>query len=385
MALCIRNDMKWFFNPLSSSDPGLSPSPTCPSDLVEAEDSSLAPPPDSPPRTRKYSFNPMTSIFRKVKDMYEGINSATLSGAIDVIVIEQEAESEDEELDVEPPADVDADPSFVSQPNALVRALRRENSRQSRRTPRASFSYEAPSRSYLCSPFHVRFGKLGVLQPEEKVIDVQVNGRDVDWLRMRLSRNGEAYFVDVDEDESDALSPPLSPNSELAHGHEKRVEMLKMTHSMAAIRLSTPDTKLPIIGVGGALDRQISGSDSDLTRCGGGVSRRTVTELDAVLRSVLSSDNLPATAALTAPETQTAAQTALQTAQKPVAAAPEVSSSASSGEQYTLGETSSLVARRRRVSTSLGSPLSVTCDTSAGNDLEALTYACDLLISDLTR
>ena len=356
--------MKWFFNPLSSSDPVLSPSPTFPSDLVDCEDSSFetaaAPPPplpDLPLRTRKYSFNPMTSIFRKMKDMYEGINSATLSGAVDVIVIEQEAESEEEEPDVEPPAD--ADPSFVSQPNALVRALRRENSRQSRRTPRASFSYEAPSRSYLCSPFHVRFGKLGVLQPEEKVIDVQVNGRDVDWLRMRLSRKGEAYFVDIDEDESDALSPPLSPKSLSAH--EKQVELLKTTHSMAALRLSTPHAMLT--GVGGALDRQLSGSDSDLTR-GGGVSRRTATELDN-LRSVLSSDNLPAAVALTAPETQTAAQ-------KPQPAAPEVSSSSA--------ESSSLIARRRRSSMSLGSPLSVTCDTSAGNDLEALAYACDLVI-----
>lgn len=50
------------------------------------------------------------------KDFYNGINPATLTGAIDVIVIEQ------------------------------------------------------PDGSYSCSPFHVRFGKLGVLRSRQKVV-----------------------------------------------------------------------------------------------------------------------------------------------------------------------------------------------------------------------
>lgn len=51
-----------------------------------------------------------------VKELYKGINQATLSGCIDVVVVRQ------------------------------------------------------PDGSFLCSPFHVRFGKLGVLRSREKVV-----------------------------------------------------------------------------------------------------------------------------------------------------------------------------------------------------------------------
>lgn len=50
------------------------------------------------------------------RDFYNEINAATLTGAIDVVVVEQ------------------------------------------------------PDRSFTCSPFHVRFGKLGVLRSREKVV-----------------------------------------------------------------------------------------------------------------------------------------------------------------------------------------------------------------------
>lgn len=51
-----------------------------------------------------------------VKELYKGINQATLSGCIDVIVVRQQ------------------------------------------------------DGTYQCSPFHVRFGKLGVLRSKEKVV-----------------------------------------------------------------------------------------------------------------------------------------------------------------------------------------------------------------------
>lgn len=55
-----------------------------------------------------------------VKELYKGINQATLSGCIDVVVVRQQ------------------------------------------------------DGSYQCSPFHVRFGKLGVLRSKEKVVSAQV-------------------------------------------------------------------------------------------------------------------------------------------------------------------------------------------------------------------
>ncbi|XP_051909647.1 phosphatidate phosphatase LPIN2-like isoform X2 [Hippocampus zosterae] len=79
-----------------------------------------------------------------VKELYKGINQATLSGCIDVVVVRQ------------------------------------------------------PDGSFQCSPFHVRFGKLGVLRSREKVIDIEINGEAVE-LHMKLGDNGEAFFVQETE------------------------------------------------------------------------------------------------------------------------------------------------------------------------------------------
>ncbi|KAI3374802.1 hypothetical protein L3Q82_021357 [Scortum barcoo] len=83
-----------------------------------------------------------------VKELYKGINQATLSGCIDVVVVRQR------------------------------------------------------DGTYQCSPFHhVRFGKLGVLRSKEKVIDIEVNGEPVE-LHMKLGDNGEAFFVQESEQQN---------------------------------------------------------------------------------------------------------------------------------------------------------------------------------------
>lgn len=61
----------------------------------------------------------MMKIISNFKEFYNDINGATLTGAIDVIVVEQ------------------------------------------------------PDGTYNCSPFHVRFGKLGVLRSKEKVVSIK--------------------------------------------------------------------------------------------------------------------------------------------------------------------------------------------------------------------
>uniref|UniRef100_A0A8C7VL72 phosphatidate phosphatase n=1 Tax=Oncorhynchus mykiss TaxID=8022 RepID=A0A8C7VL72_ONCMY len=85
------------------------------------------------------------TVFVTVKELYRGLNPATLTGAIDVIVVRQ------------------------------------------------------PDGSLQCSPFHVRFGKLGVLRSKEKVVDIEINGEPV-HLQMKLGDNGEAFFVEENED-----------------------------------------------------------------------------------------------------------------------------------------------------------------------------------------
>ncbi|KAF2401667.1 LNS2-domain-containing protein [Trichodelitschia bisporula] len=99
------------------------------------------------------------STFGSVSKTWNSINPATLSGAIDVIVVEQE------------------------------------------------------DGTLACSPFHVRFGKFQLLRPSEKKVEFRVN----DVLRpfpMKLGEGGEAFFVfETNEDVPAAMqtSPLASP------------------------------------------------------------------------------------------------------------------------------------------------------------------------------
>ena len=75
-----------------------------------------------------------------VSTAWNSINPATLSGAIDVIVVEHE------------------------------------------------------DGTLACSPFHVRFGKFSLLRPSDKKVEFRVNGRKQDYS-MKLGEGGEAFFV----------------------------------------------------------------------------------------------------------------------------------------------------------------------------------------------
>ncbi|SMR50797.1 unnamed protein product [Zymoseptoria tritici ST99CH_1E4] len=96
-----------------------------------------------------------------VSSTWNSINPATLSGAIDVVVVEQ------------------ADGSLA------------------------------------CSPFHIRFGKFSLLRPHEKKVEFRVNGEKKDFP-MKLGEGGEAFFVFETQDsvpEALQTSPPVSPVS----------------------------------------------------------------------------------------------------------------------------------------------------------------------------
>jgi len=96
-----------------------------------------------------------TNIVRNVKEFYSEINAATLTGAIDVIVVEQE------------------DGTFRS------------------------------------SPFHVRFGKLGVLKAKEKIVDLEINGEPVQ-IQMKLDDTGAAFFVEDVANSDDSWNVELA-------------------------------------------------------------------------------------------------------------------------------------------------------------------------------
>ncbi|XP_055010583.1 phosphatidate phosphatase LPIN1 isoform X2 [Boleophthalmus pectinirostris] len=115
-------------------------------------------------------------VFVQVKELYRGLNPATLSGCIDVIVVRQ------------------------------------------------------PDGSLQCSPFHVRFGKMGVLRSREKVVDIEINGEPVS-LHMKLGENGEAFFVKETENTLEIIPSYLATSPIISIGEELMESQLNRTPS----------------------------------------------------------------------------------------------------------------------------------------------------------
>ncbi|KAL7861369.1 hypothetical protein SRHO_G00128100 [Serrasalmus rhombeus] len=114
-------------------------------------------------QTMNYVGQLAGQVFVQVKELYRGLNPATLSGCIDVIVVRQ------------------------------------------------------PDGSLQCSPFHVRFGKMGVLRSREKVVDIEINGEPVS-LHMKLGENGEAFFVTETESDMEMVPPYLATSPIMTDG-----------------------------------------------------------------------------------------------------------------------------------------------------------------------
>ncbi|NXQ98057.1 LPIN1 phosphatase, partial [Sagittarius serpentarius] len=114
-------------------------------------------------QTMNYVGQLAGQVFVTVKELYKGLNPATLSGCIDIIVVRQ------------------------------------------------------PDGNLQCSPFHVRFGKMGVLRSREKVVDIEINGEAVD-LHMKLGDNGEAFFVQEMNNDQGVIPYHLSTSPILSEG-----------------------------------------------------------------------------------------------------------------------------------------------------------------------
>lgn len=126
-----------------------------------------------------------------VSKTWSSINPATLSGAIDVIVVEH------------------------------------------------------PDGTLACSPFHVRFGKFQILKPSQKKVEVIVNGKSTN-IPMKLGDSGEAYFVfetsvDVQGIPEELLSSPVmsatsSPPQSPQHSDEGKED-----EKLGSKKLEEPD------------------------------------------------------------------------------------------------------------------------------------------------
>ncbi|CAL8350981.1 unnamed protein product [Merluccius merluccius] len=116
-------------------------------------------------QTMNYVGQLAGQVFVHVKELYRGLNPATLSGCIDVIVVQQ------------------------------------------------------PDGSLCCSPFHIRFGKMGVLRSREKVVDIEINGESVS-LQMKLGDNGEAFFVTETENMLEVVPSHLATSPIMSTGED---------------------------------------------------------------------------------------------------------------------------------------------------------------------
>ena len=99
--------------------------------------------------------------------------------------------------------------------------------------------------SFRCSPFHVRFGKLGVIKSREKKVYIEINGEIVD-LNMELGDAGEAYFMEkcplTSETEDDEFDDDIVPS--LLEQQPPSISTLPSSKS--AVELRTLQTLNPI-------------------------------------------------------------------------------------------------------------------------------------------
>ncbi|KAF3057410.1 Nuclear elongation and deformation protein 1 [Daldinia childiae] len=89
-----------------------------------------------------------------------------------------------------------------------------------------------------CSPFHVRFGKFSLLRPYEKKVEFRVNGVKQNYA-MKLGEGGEAFFVFETNDtipqslqtsplSSPASSPPLEPERSYSSSELQEPDFLQL-------------------------------------------------------------------------------------------------------------------------------------------------------------
>ncbi|XP_036729263.1 phosphatidate phosphatase LPIN1 isoform X5 [Balaenoptera musculus] len=142
-------------------------------------------------QTMNYVGQLAGQVFVTVKELYKGLNPATLSGCIDIIVVRQ------------------------------------------------------PNGSLQCSPFHVRFGKMGVLRSREKVVDIEINGEAVD-LHMKLGDNGEAFFVQETDNDQEVIPMHLATSPILSEGASRMESQLKR-NSVDWMRSLDPNTSAQVL------------------------------------------------------------------------------------------------------------------------------------------
>lgn len=144
------------------------------------------------------------------------INPSTLNGAIDVIVVEREVETEEK-----------------------VRHADGTETLERRHTTELA-----------ASPFHVRFGKLSVLRPNERKVTLHLNGSPEPLpFAMKVGENGEAFFVMKIDDTGEGVpkslvtSPIVGPTPEPVAETNQDLEPLDLGASETVSPTEEPEQK----------------------------------------------------------------------------------------------------------------------------------------------
>ncbi|CAO1617342.1 unnamed protein product [Sympodiomycopsis kandeliae] len=151
----------------------------------------------------------MQYVGRFVSSVYNtitpNINPATLSGAIDVIVVEREEEVEEDITD-------DEDQQDGSHIGIGATSIQQK--------PKEKRKRKVKKMELASTPFHVRFGKMSVLRPGERKVTLHLNNSSEPLpFAMKVGEQGEAFFVVEVDEEADNIpdnlvtSPILSPTT----------------------------------------------------------------------------------------------------------------------------------------------------------------------------
>ncbi|CAG9327640.1 unnamed protein product [Blepharisma stoltei] len=96
-----------------------------------------------------------------------------------------------------------------------------------------------PDDSFHATPFHVRFGRLKLLKSSAKTIKVYINGKQT-HIRMKLDEEGEAYFVEpsVGEIEENLKCSPISSPKLIKGEKTGDSSPIKVEESLGPVRKS---------------------------------------------------------------------------------------------------------------------------------------------------
>lgn len=108
---------------------------------------------------------------------------------------------------------------------------------------------QAPDGSLRCSPFQVRFGKMHLLRPQEKIVTMTINGVEYPEFEMRLGDSGEAFFIGtpiVREPRGMDIGEPEDVDMVTVQRRAKSAEpVLTKARTLSAPELPTVDEDIP--------------------------------------------------------------------------------------------------------------------------------------------